>query len=964
MDWLESLREIKKARENNQLVVFVGAGVSANSGIPTWKNLIKSLAKEIGYSRCSSCDKNSSTCKCFDCNEKFTQEEYLRIPEYFYQTKGKEEYFSFLYKELGYESMSNPIDDEILRIFPSHIITTNYDSLIENSAEINSNLYTVVSQDRELLSESGARYIVKMHGDLSKPETMVLKESDYLNYEQNHILISTFIKSLLINHSFVFIGYSLNDYNLNLIISWINYFRKYHDVTNSPKNFFIASKAPGEFERNRLKGKNIEVIDLNEFPINPNLRIPDTLKHSSAQRLFAYLRCITDEKSLEHHVPLEETLSEKYSILKPYNRISFQDLLALHSLGNVERIGFKLWLHDKLMFDSLSDALSSDNFIIRDTIQRAGITSISHVSSDSEIVIGDIQRDSLFDAYLDNRYIELSEALDFCSSLPQKVYYANLLGQSKEDISKILEEDASSYCPSDYILILLHKIRCRLNTITLLNRQSEKAEEIRRIFDTVPARFKTALGYLEKLVSNSLDSAKFEDYLAKLEEKYQYSINTWYSNGTLTDLWKIQAYSYDYYFFFKGNALQYDYFSEPKEFFSYYVRAILCTCSPVSPSTKDSLLGIETERDRYQLNEIDIDIIVKYCEVKNFIKWTKKYSVQQIEILEGIDIIKKFSNLCKSYGVFRNKNWARQIHIFLALLCFTNLTVEQEENIFISLADMLDLLAEEAPRLIVQNTESIEFLAKNFSTSNSSDAKRRIMRVLLNPEIYPDIIKTNSNRFSRIIHSFSKYIDTTTIEKLLASIDQEPVIKNRIKKVFFFRVIIPVEKYISLIENNFSELSSGQAFYLVVDKILPYSQAVFDKLIQAIAVEEARREMEPGVILSPDSIRQNIDRLLLLSLLDFEVDLSKLSKYAKYSEHLEFILSPESFDYKKVDTSDYMWENLFFSDKYQKYFIQHKNDLLGGSLKKIFEMGVETRTQQKMVYGFLLEHSDIRRFAR
>ena len=47
MDWVESVREIRKANENNRLVVFVGAGVSKNSGIPTWGELIQDIAKKI-----------------------------------------------------------------------------------------------------------------------------------------------------------------------------------------------------------------------------------------------------------------------------------------------------------------------------------------------------------------------------------------------------------------------------------------------------------------------------------------------------------------------------------------------------------------------------------------------------------------------------------------------------------------------------------------------------------------------------------------------------------------------------------------------------------------------------------------------------------------------------------------------------------------------------------------------------
>ena len=85
-------------------------------------------------------------------------------------------------------------------------------------------MYKVICQDEELLANISDKYIIKMHGDIDKPETIILKESDYIDYEQTHPLISTFVKSLLVNSTFLFVGYSLNDYNLNLIIGWINFF--------------------------------------------------------------------------------------------------------------------------------------------------------------------------------------------------------------------------------------------------------------------------------------------------------------------------------------------------------------------------------------------------------------------------------------------------------------------------------------------------------------------------------------------------------------------------------------------------------------------------------------------------------------------------------------------------------------------------------------------------------------------
>lgn len=44
---IANLLRIQQASRTNKLVVFVGAGVSQNSGIPTWNNLISSMMDEL-----------------------------------------------------------------------------------------------------------------------------------------------------------------------------------------------------------------------------------------------------------------------------------------------------------------------------------------------------------------------------------------------------------------------------------------------------------------------------------------------------------------------------------------------------------------------------------------------------------------------------------------------------------------------------------------------------------------------------------------------------------------------------------------------------------------------------------------------------------------------------------------------------------------------------------------------------
>lgn len=106
-----------------------------------------------------------------------------------------------------------PLSSAIFDINPGHIITTNYDQLLESSRNVFREQYQVIVNDKDLLNADKSKYIIKMHGDLSA-NNIVLKEQDYLDYSQNHVLMELFIKSLLTDHIVLFLGYSLTDYNM------------------------------------------------------------------------------------------------------------------------------------------------------------------------------------------------------------------------------------------------------------------------------------------------------------------------------------------------------------------------------------------------------------------------------------------------------------------------------------------------------------------------------------------------------------------------------------------------------------------------------------------------------------------------------------------------------------------------------------------------------------------------------
>lgn len=249
-----------------KLVIFVGAGVSKNSGVPTWGQIIREYAKRMNYTQCISCHYQSSKCT-DDCPHKYyiSTDEYIKIPQYFYsqdKSYNHKDYYDILLNLFKQDFKPNMLNDLIISLKPEHIITTNYDHLLDNYN------YEVITNDRDLLKAKSNHYLIKMHGDINDVENIIFKEDDYLRYSHTHSLIELYVKSLLIDHTFLFIGYSLNDYNLKTFLSWIDYLGNENNVKeHMHSNYLITNDIlpSQDYLISYYKQKNIQVINLNDL---------------------------------------------------------------------------------------------------------------------------------------------------------------------------------------------------------------------------------------------------------------------------------------------------------------------------------------------------------------------------------------------------------------------------------------------------------------------------------------------------------------------------------------------------------------------------------------------------------------------------------------------------------------------------------------------------------------------------
>ena len=116
------------------------------------------------------------------------------------------------------KAVPNPLHKSILALNPCHIITTNYDDLIEQELSKEFLQYHIIREDKDIPQMACPNTLVKMHGDYVT-DNIVLTEDDYYNYKENFPLTRAFVQSLFASKLILFVGFSFADLNLKFILN-------------------------------------------------------------------------------------------------------------------------------------------------------------------------------------------------------------------------------------------------------------------------------------------------------------------------------------------------------------------------------------------------------------------------------------------------------------------------------------------------------------------------------------------------------------------------------------------------------------------------------------------------------------------------------------------------------------------------------------------------------------------------
>ena len=246
----EAKRIIQEAKDADQLVLFIGAGVSINSGMPSWKDAVQHIGNLLGLGKIENSD-------------------FLKIPQYYYNSHGKQAY-NTLMREIFKDGINLPVSNihrKILKFNPRTIITTNYDNLIERASEEYGEIRQTISQDIDIPYRKYNKELIKMHGDFIH-NNFVLKEEDYLNYSNNFKLIENYIKSIIGSKVLLFIGYSFSDPDLKQIFNWVK------NIVGEDMRISYLINADSEYDENEeqyYKKLGIQIIYASKLNQNSNV---------------------------------------------------------------------------------------------------------------------------------------------------------------------------------------------------------------------------------------------------------------------------------------------------------------------------------------------------------------------------------------------------------------------------------------------------------------------------------------------------------------------------------------------------------------------------------------------------------------------------------------------------------------------------------------------------------------------
>ncbi|HYG53108.1 MAG TPA: SIR2 family protein [Flavobacteriales bacterium] len=189
--------------EEGNVAIFAGAGMSVSAGFVNWSELLRDIANDLHL----------------DVDREW---DLISIAQYHFNEKRNRDAINRAILEEFSAKTESTENHRILAKLPIHTYwTTNYDILIEQALKEAFKIVDV-KYDKDQLQLAKPRRnatVYKMHGDVEHPTKAIITKQDFETYHRTHEPFITALSSDLTFKTFLFIGFSFTDPNLDYVLS-------------------------------------------------------------------------------------------------------------------------------------------------------------------------------------------------------------------------------------------------------------------------------------------------------------------------------------------------------------------------------------------------------------------------------------------------------------------------------------------------------------------------------------------------------------------------------------------------------------------------------------------------------------------------------------------------------------------------------------------------------------------------
>ena len=327
---LDKARELALLAQSGRLVPFMGAGTSVSAGAPSWKGLIEALAADANLTDAETSSLLAPGMSALD------QAGYLRA---------RYEYSSPLAVD-GESTTGEPrasFNTEIARhvelkryglapallagLRTEQAITLNYDALFELASADIGETRTVIP-DRKV---NGKKWLLKLHGSVTNPESIVLTRDDYLGFNTTRDALSAVVKATLITHHLLFVGFGLKDDHFHEIIHDVR--RALRQDADSTQTIATALTLHANPLNDMLWNKKLNLISMGEWTGDESIA-------ESARTLEIFLDALLAFSTDSHSYLLSEGYGDA---LSPAEKVLRDGLMNFYRDGESNGVHTPAW---------------------------------------------------------------------------------------------------------------------------------------------------------------------------------------------------------------------------------------------------------------------------------------------------------------------------------------------------------------------------------------------------------------------------------------------------------------------------------------------------------------------------------------------------------------------------------------------------------------------------------------------